>query len=57
MRKGTHNLSYIYGNACINVVYPYVKVFSYGRFCIPLRKTSPILYGKEFVYPHAKYPQ
>ena len=29
LRKGTHNLSYIYGNACINIVYPYAKVFSH----------------------------
>ena len=29
LHRGMHNLSYIYGNACINIAYPYAKVFSY----------------------------
>ena len=51
LRRGTHNLSYIYGNACINLAYPYTKVFSHiilGRFCVPPCKTYP---RKDFVYP------
>ena len=58
LRRGTHNLSYIYGNACINIAYPYTKVFSHtikGRFCVPPRKTSPILYRKDFAYPRAEH--
>ena len=58
LRRGMHNLSYIYGNACINIAYPYTKVFSHtikGRFCVPPRKTSPILYRKDFAYPRAEH--
>ena len=42
MRKGTHNLSYICGNACINLAHPYTKVFA-------------ILYRENFAYPRVKH--
>ena len=57
LRRGTHNLSYIYGNACINIAYPYAKVFSpyyIGKILRTPRKTPPILYRKDFAYLHTK---
>ena len=55
MHGGTYNLSYIYGNAYINIVYRYAMVFPIlyiyiGEIlCIPTQM-SPLLYKKDFTW-------